>query len=135
MLPEQLKALRDAAGLTNQKWAELSGVSIPTITRILSDPNANPSYYNVEQLVRAAGGSMDILAGIAPEQAMHTVGYSPDLGAMYRAVIREDRREKRCVALALTFVVLILVSLFIYDFMHPDRGWIQEVTAFVAANA
>lgn len=132
MLPEQLKALRDAAGLTNHKWAELSGVSTPTITRILSDPNANPSYYNIEMLVKAAGGSIDILAGIDTQSVDIKEGYKPDVAAMYRAVIREERKEKRIFALALAIMVALLIGLFIYDFSHPVRGWVQyDASAYV----
>ena len=134
MICEQLKALRDAAGLTNAKWAELSGVSTPTITRYLSDPNCNPQYFHVEALVKAAGGSIDILAGIDAEAVKVAEGYTPDTGAMYRSVIREERKEKRIVAIALALVVGILIGMFIYDFSHPDRGWVQYDTSYAATD-
>ena len=69
MLATQLKLLKEKRGLTNQQLADLSGVPVGTVNRILSGQTDNPSFQTICDLVLAMDGSLDELAGIekAPE--------------------------------------------------------------------
>ena len=69
MLATQLKLMKEKRGLTNQQLADLSGVPVGTVNRILSGQTDNPSFQTICDLVLAMDGSLDELAGIekAPE--------------------------------------------------------------------
>lgn len=64
MLATQLKLLKEKRGLTNQQLADLSGVPVGTVNRILSGQTDNPSFQTICDLVLAMDGSLDELAGI-----------------------------------------------------------------------
>lgn len=51
MYREKLQELRDERKLTNKKWAELSGVSIDTISRIIRPDNPEKDSPKVSTLV------------------------------------------------------------------------------------
>ena len=51
MYREKLQELRDERKLTNKKWAELSGVSIDTISRIIRPDNPKKDSPKVSTLV------------------------------------------------------------------------------------
>ena len=68
MIGMQLKELKDKRKLTNQQLADLSGVPIGTINRILAGQTENPSFQTVYDMVVAMEGSLDELAGIRPQK-------------------------------------------------------------------
>lgn len=124
MIRVQLKEMKEKSGLTNKELAELSGVSLPTVNRIMSGQTDIPNYQTVCDLVMAMGGSLDDLAGITPKAEIH----SEESGAneMYIAIIKEkDRWIKRLFVIS-CILVAVLLGLLIFDYTHPMMGFIQR---------
>lgn len=67
MIRVQLREMKEKCGYSNKKIAELSGVSLPTVNRIMSGQTDIPNFQTVCDLVIAMGGSLDELAGIQPK--------------------------------------------------------------------
>lgn len=64
-----LQHLQNSRGMTQQGWSDASGVPAYTISRYLSGAVDSPPFSAVAALVKAAGGSLDEMAGIAaPEK-------------------------------------------------------------------
>lgn len=62
-----LQSLREKTGWSVQDWSDASGVPVNTVVRVLSGKTENPLFDTVAALVKAAGGSLDELAGIVRE--------------------------------------------------------------------
>ena len=123
MIRVQLKEMKEKAGLSNKELAELSGVSLPTVNRIMSGQTDIPNYQTVCDLVMAMGGSLDELAGIRrdPQPQAETAS-----NEMYISLIREkDRWIKRLFVISCTLVA-VLLGLLIFDYPHPMMGFIQR---------
>lgn len=120
----QLKEMKEKKGLTNKQLAELSGVSLPTVNRIMSGQTDVPNYQTVCDLVMAMGGSLDELAGI-PLRTVEKLenGVSDEV---YLGMIKEkDRWIKRLFFISCTLVI-VLLGLLIFDYTHPMVGFIQR---------
>lgn len=118
-----MKEMKEKAGLSNKELAELSGVSLPTVNRIMSGQTDIPNYQTVCDLVMAMGGSLDELAGIRrdPQPQAETAS-----NEMYISLIREkDRWIKRLFVISCTLVA-VLLGLLIFDYTHPMMGFIQR---------
>ena len=63
-ISEYLSRLKEEKSLTQQQIAELSGVPMGTVSRILAGQVECPSFQAVADMTRALGGSLDELAGI-----------------------------------------------------------------------
>ena len=121
--------MKEKSGLTNKEIADRSGVSLPTVNRIMSGQTDVPNYQTVCDLVMAMGGSLDELAGIKKDTVVQHVAF--DEG--YMAVIRDKDRiigEKDRWIKILFFISLALMTTFlgflIYDYLHPMVGFIQR---------
>ena len=66
MLADYLKLLKNKKNLTNQELADLSGVPVGTINRIMAGQTDNPNFQTVCDIVIALDGSLDELAGTPP---------------------------------------------------------------------
>lgn len=124
MIRTQLKEMKEKKGLTNKQLAELSGVSLPTVNRIMSGQTDVPNYQTVCDLVMAMGGSLDELAGI-PLRTVEKLesGVSDEV---YLGMIKEkDRWIKRLFFISCTLVI-VLLGLLIFDYTHPMVGFIQR---------
>lgn len=123
MIRAQLKEMKEKKGLTNKQLAELSGVSLPTVNRIMSGQTDVPNYQTVCDLVMAMGGSLDELAGI-PRAATQAENALPS--EMYIAVIKDkDRWIKRLFFISCALVV-VLLGILLFDYTHPMMGFIQR---------
>ena len=119
MIRVQLKEMKEKAGLSNKELAELSGVSLPTVNRIMSGQTDIPNYQTVCDLVMAMGGSLDELAGIRrdPQPQAETAS-----NEMYISLIREkDRWIKRLFVISCTLVA-VLLGLLIFDYTPSYDG-------------
>ena len=127
MLSAQLKELKDKRKLTNQQLADLSGVPLGTINRILSGQTDNPSFQTVCDIVMAMDGSLDELAGIRePEPASpKAAGAGRDIIELYQTIIANKDRWLQRMFLFCWFLALALAALACYDLTHPAVGFIQ----------
>lgn len=125
---DKIIAAKTQTGLTNQQLSELSGVPKSTVDKILRKETANPSLQNILDLAHAVGydhAHVDTSPMNDP-----TVQH---LLALYNKQDAQKSRTIRVLAIALAVVVLLIFALFIYDFAHMDRGWIQ--TAYIGNTA
>lgn len=124
MIRAQLKEMKEKKGLTNKQLAELSGVSLPTVNRIMSGQTDVPNYQTVCDLVMAMGGSLDELAGI-PLRSTERPEWAAS-SEMYIATIKEkDLWIKRLFFISCALVV-VLLGILIFDYTHPMVGFIQR---------
>lgn len=62
MNTEKIKQLIHDRGLSVNRLAKLSGVPEPTVRRIVTDPDANPTIKQVKKLAEALEVSIDDIA-------------------------------------------------------------------------
>ena len=128
MLATQLKLLKEKRGLTNQQLADLSGVPVGTVNRILSGQTDNPSFQTICDLVLAMDGSLDELAGIekGPEGPEAKARASQDLIHPYEKMIEHKNRWiHRLFGLA-CLLGSIFLFLVIFDLMNPALGFVRS---------
>lgn len=161
-LRNRLNALKDKHGLSNQKWSDLSGVPLGTVSGILSGQTAAPSFTAVCDMVTSLGESVDELLGhekphapADPDSAApvvvaehhHHFAFMPfrgDVVALAREAIAEvyaseshrssriDTWVWRVLALAET---ALIIGVLIFDITHPTMGYIQYDVAAAAGSA
>ncbi len=128
MIRVQLREMKEKSGLSNKELAERSGISLPTVNRIMSGQTDIPNYQTVCDLVMAMGGSMDELAGIrrkpAPGQETSAEGYMAVIQDKNRIIGEKDRWIKRLFVISLALLALLL-GILIYDYLHPMIGFIR----------
>ena len=63
MIAGKIKEMKLRSGMTNQQVADLSGVPIGTVNRVMSDQVQNPNFETISAIVMALGGSIDEIVG------------------------------------------------------------------------
>lgn len=146
----ELDGQRIACGMSYQAVADACGVSKSTIYRTLTG-STEPTV----QLIQAIAAAVQYKPAspvIFPEECTQEayIAYLKDLlqrqqedndrrtrqlQAHYNMLRRQDQRDKHVwMVLALTLAA-IFVALFLYDFAHMDRGWIQAMQGGYKATA
>lgn len=140
---DKLNEFKDRSGLTNQQIAEKSGVPIGTVNRIMAGQTDNPSFEAITAIVKAIGGSLDELVGINMSSRKSNAAADDRIVFIYEKQIEDINKNhekqikdkntwiKMLFAL-LSALLLAIISLFIYDFTHPDRGWYIRETMQMA---
>lgn len=141
MIAVQLRELRDERGLTNKELADLSGVSLATVNRIMNGQTDAPSYQTICDLVMAMGGSLDELAGISvngqpvppPMQPDESKDLSPEMARLYVEIIKSKNQiiaEKdawiKRVFIICCGLIVVLVVIVIADLLDPYLGFIRR---------
>lgn len=128
MLATQLKLLKEKRGLTNQQLADLSGVPVGTVNRILSGQTDNPSFQTICDLVLAMDGSLDELAGIEkdPEGPEAKARTSHDLIHLYEKMIEHKNRWIHRLFVLACLLASIFIFLVIFDLMNPALGFVRS---------
>lgn len=121
--------MKEKCGMSNKELAERSGVSLPTVNRIMSGQTDVPNYQTVCDLVMAMGGSLDEMAGIHKEAvSLHETsseGYMAVIHDKNRIIAEKDRWIKILFMISLALMVTFLAVL-IYDYLHPIVGFIRR---------
>ena len=95
-LAGRLKALRQAAGLTQQQLAFQAGLSMSLVTQLEQGLKADPRLSTLLALSRVLGVSLDALGGGAGEGAAPTpVGEAPAGGAEGKGRAKGKRGTSR----------------------------------------
>ncbi len=124
---EYLRELKRQSGLTNEQIADLSGVTLKTLNRILSGETESPGFQNVADIVKALHGSLDEMAAIkAEEDAPMEKETESKLVLLYREVIRNKDKWIKTLAIALGAVMSVVLFLLVFDIMNPTVGWFQH---------
>ena len=128
MLATQLKLLKEKRGLTNQQLADLSGVPVGTVNRILSGQTDNPSFQTICDLVLAMDGSLDELAGIEkePDPAEAKGKVSHDLIHLYEKMIDHKNHWIHRLFVLSCLLASIFIFLVIFDLMNPAMGFVRS---------
>lgn len=126
MIGMQLKELKDKRKLTNQQLADLSGVPIGTINRILAGQTENPSFQTVYDMVVAMEGSLDELAGIRPQN--HEEAPSPDNGIirLYEKMIEGKDKWLFRLFICCGILTLFVMGMLTYDLLNPAVGFFRR---------
>ena len=120
--------MKEKRGLTNQQLADLSGVPVGTVNRILSGQTDNPSFQTICDLVLAMDGSLDELAGIekAPEGPEAKARASQDLIHLYEKMIEHKNRWIHRLFVLACLLGSIFIFLVIFDLMNPALGFVRS---------
>ncbi len=129
MISTQLKLLKERRKLTNQQVADLSGVPIGTVNRIMSGQTDNPSFQTVCDIVMAMDGSLDELAGIQKEEPKAKPGPSKELIQLYEAMLADKDRWMVRLFCICCILIAALIGIVAYDLMNPTRGFFLEPSA------
>ena len=125
MLLEGLKELKEQKKMTNQELADLSGVPLGTINRIMAGQTDNPSFQTVCDITRALGGSLDKIAGLNPEGEREKP-VSNEIRALYREVLKsKDKWIHRLFVVCCVLIVYVL-GLLVFDLANPNIGFFQR---------
>lgn len=137
----ELDACRASRGMSRKSVADACGVSEATISRAFNQ-TVEPSY-KLLQDIAAAVQYQPNSAVIVPDDSTQEayIAYLRELlqrqredndcrvrqlQAHYNMLHRQDRRTIVVMGAILGVLVLFICGLFVYDFAHLDRGWIQE---------
>lgn len=127
MLSDQLKQLKEERKLTNQQLADISGVPLGTINRILSGQTDNPSFQTICDIVLAMDGSLDELAGIQVETETAVKAKAPgrEIIELYQEIISNKEKWIHRLFVCCCCLTLVLVAIVGYDLTHPTVGFFQ----------
>lgn len=138
---DELDACRISRGMSRQAVADACGVSEATISRVFNG-TVEPSY-SLVQSITAAVQYKPTDSVIVPEECTQEsyIAYLKELlqrreaendrrirqlQAHYNMLRHQDRREKVAWMVTALVLIAVFVLLFLYDFSHLDRGWIQK---------
>lgn len=151
-LADYLQDLRDERSLTLPDGEQASGVPLATIKRLLAGQTDSPQFRTVAALVIAAGGSLDVLAGI-PARVEIQKEYITDAGV--NVLVSEKEREitylmkqlqeaqehiikltKRSRVLTWIVVVFVAIACILigWDLNDPRYGFLYRVGAGLQNN-
>ena len=135
-MKDYLNRLKSEKSMTNQQIANLSGVSLSTVNRIMAGSAKNPSHEAVVSICSALGGDP---AGIESEHETHPdcrceifvrvlEGYEQQFDRereAYDAQLRTKDRWIRALAVALGVIIAIILALLVVDMLTPHIGWLK----------
>ena len=125
MLSEQLQHLKKKANISTQKWSELSGVPVSTISRLLSGQTDNPSFQSVCDLVYAVGGSVDEMMGKHEADKTEKERSKADLYELAMTTKNQWIHRLFVICCILIAVCVLVILYFIWDATHPAQGIIK----------
>lgn len=122
-----LNQLKSERNMTNQQIADLSGVSLSTVNRIMSGAAKNPSHEAVTSICTALGGSMDDAPAHQPDSIVDALEqHFAREREHYEAQIRTKDIWIRALAIAFGVLMMFLLAALFIDMFNPNVGWIRE---------
>lgn len=138
-LVEYLNKLKDERNLTLAQIADISGVPVATVQRIMSGSTENPAFQAVVDMIKALGGSVDEYAEIVKREEesqekvvvryVRDTTYEDRLIEIFRRQLRDKNRFLIVLATILTVILFAAVSLLIYDYRNGDIGYIRYLAS------
>jgi len=126
MLSTQLKLLKEKRKLTNQQVADLSGVPIGTINRIMAGQTDNPSFQTVCDIVMAMDGSLDELVGIREETPQEKKASNREIIQLYEDMLANKETWMRRLFTCCCVLMLVLIGIVSFDLLNPHIGFFQK---------
>lgn len=140
----ELDALRISRGMSYQAVADACGVSKSTVHRTLAGLT-EPTVQLIQSIAAAVQykpkapeivpndftqeAYIAYLKEVIQRQSIENDRRVRQLHAHYNMLRRQDRRTIVVMGAILGVLVLFICGLFVYDFAHLDRGWIQMYAA------
>ncbi len=125
-ISNQLKLLKEKRHLTNQQLADLSGVPIGTVNRILSGQTDNPSFQAVCDMVMAMDGSLDEMVGIKEEASpSDKKSASKEIIQLYEGIIADKEKWMLRLFSCCCVLTIVLIGIVAYDLLNPHIGFFQ----------
>ncbi len=133
-ISEYLNNLKAEKHFTNQQIADLSGVPIGTVNRLLSGQAENPTFFNVADIVKVLGGSLDAIAGISCDQTssknyIYDKSHEDRLVMIYSQSLRDKNKWIIALFILLSILLVGIISIVIYDISNLDIGYIRQLAA------
>ena len=136
-MKDYLNRLKSEKSMTNQQIANLSGVSLSTVNRIMAGSAKNPSHEAVVSICSALGGDP---AGIKSEHETHPDGRCEIFVRVLEGYEQQFDREResydaqlrtkdlwiRALAVALGVIIAIILALLVADMLTPHIGWLKR---------
>lgn len=137
----ELDRARIACAMSYQAVADACDFSKSTVCRILNG-QTEPTVQQLQAIAAAVQYKpptpMVVPEGFTPEAHISYLKellqrrqddndrHVRQLQAHYNRLHRQDRRTILVVSVLLGILIVFICALFLYDFTHMDRGWIQE---------
>lgn len=128
---KKLQELKESSKLTNQQIAELSGVPLSTVNRILSGQTDNPTFATVCDMVKAMGGSLDELYGLETSHREDGTNDNRLIQAYIEMINQRDKviREKnkwiKVLFICTACLVAVFVGIALFDIFNPNVGYVR----------
>lgn len=145
----ELDACRVSRGMSRKSVADACGVSEATISRVFNG-TVEPSYQIVQDIAAAVqytppqadiipseftqDGYIGFLQETIHRQREENDRRVRQLQAHYNMLRSQDRRTIVVMGAILGVLVVFICALFLYDFAHLDRGWIQAYASNIAGS-
>lgn len=130
MVSEKLNEVKKKKGLTNQRIAELSGVPLSSVTRILNGETKDPSIEAVQKISAALNLKLDNLYSDDVIEADNGAKYVSEY--MFNLMLAEKNREiektcseKRALFIVVIALIAVLVGMILLDALNGRVGWIR----------
>ena len=148
------KLRKTELGMSNQKLADLSGVPIGTINRLLSETNLDFKHETMRSIIQVlVGGDWNGFPCPNPDNYAHEVAHEKEENDKLRAQIQKLEEDERrridflkeevaylkhtikfkniflvIFAIALAITLSLIIGFLIWDFTHPDWGvfWLAD---------
>lgn len=130
MVSEKLNETKKKKGLTNQTIAELSGVPLSTVTRIMSGETRDPAIDAVKKISVVLDLSLDSLYSDDIVEAANGTKYISL--QMFNLMLAEKNNEiakahaeKRVLFLCLLACFAVIFGFLLFDALNGRVGWIR----------
>lgn len=129
MISDKLNDERKRRGLTNQQLAELSGVPLSTITRVLNGETKDPTITTLTAITTALGVSVD---GLFIDNDVQADGTGVVPRQMFDIMLLEKNKhiaklqsEKKVLFIILMVCFVLIFGFTLYDAINGRVGWIR----------
>lgn len=129
MISDRLNEERKRRGLTNQQLAELSGVPLSTITRVLNGETKDPTITTLNAITAALGITLD---DIFHEVSTNEHGAELVSRQMFNVMLSEKnaqiarlQNEKKVLFIILMCCFVLVFAFTLVDAINGRVGWIR----------
>lgn len=136
---EKLKMIKEEKDITNAEISSLSGIPLPTITRVFNGQTPNPTFETISRVSIALGVSLDELVGLKQPDASTISSPIEDTINSYVELLKEKddrikelkedkmviRNEKYKLIALLVGIITAILILFGVDIFNGHFGYFR----------
>lgn len=119
---------KENSHLTNQQIADISGVPVGTVNRIMSGNCDDPKFQTISALATALNVSLDEFTEEKPtmeSKKEEKAFYRDEMYLLFTKMIHRQTIEKNVLFIVLMSLVFFIVVLFSIDLLNPNVGWFR----------